>query len=184
MKGDAVGEGLPATEDTVSAGKGGGESSSVGRAGDTANPDGVGEKKPEWMFDAEGLVSKFGDELHHIYDFFTNFFMTEAARRSRITMMLLYTYLEPLVSTELMAAVTHLTDNPANAAAEIGTPTADGSTDAEAVVDGNKISDSEAVVDKSEVADANESDTFGDYRKVQELLIYLHDISEYLKRVA
>ena len=45
--------------------------------------------------------------------------MTEAARRSRITMMLLDTYLEPLVSTELMAAVTHLTDNPANAAAEM-----------------------------------------------------------------
>jgi len=186
MKGDAVGEGLPVTEDTggteepVSAGKGGGESSSVDRAGDTANPDGVGEKKPEWMFDAEGLVSKFGDELHRIFDFFSNVFMTEAARRSRITMMLLYTYLEPLVSTELMAAVTHLTDNPADAAAEIGTPTADANEAAgtDTVVDANKIADT------GTVADANESDTFDDYRKVQELLIYLHDISEYLKRVA
>ena len=186
VKGDAVGEGLPATEDTggteepVSAGKGGGESSSVDRAGDTANPDGVGEKKPEWMFDAEGLVSKFGDELHRIFDFFSNVFMTEAARRSRITMMLLYTYLEPLVSTELMAAVTHLTDNPADAAAEIGTPTADANEAAgtDTVVDANKIADT------GTVADANESDTFDDYRKVQELLIYLHDISEYLKRVA
>jgi len=198
VKGNAVGEGLPATEDTsgteepVSAGRGGGESSSVGRAGDMASPDRVGEKKPEWMFDAEGLVSKFGDELYRIYDFFSNVFMTEAARRSRITMMLLYTYLEPLVSTELMAAVTHLTDNPANAAAGTGTLTADGNeaagtdtvVDAGMVADANNVSDSEAVVDKSEVADANESDTFGDYRKVQELLIYLHDISEYLKRVA
>jgi len=150
-KENSVGEGLPATDDTsgteepLSAGGGAGESSGAGSAGDTASPDRAGEEKPEWMFDAESLVSRFGDELRRIYDFFTNAFMSEAERRSRITVMLLYTYLEPLVSTELMAAVTRLTDKPAAAAAETST-----------VADENKVAATEAALNGSKVADARE----------------------------
>ena len=164
--------------------------------------------------------------------------MSEAARRSRITVMLLYTYLEPLVSTELMAAVTRLTDKPADATAETSTAAdenkvaetgtiaykskvSDAGTNAESdmpTADGNVVVDTGTVAYKSKVADGNmvaeagtvadrgtdtgavvdaeeatedgvavdksESDTSNDYRKVQELLIYLRDIAEYLKRVA
>ena len=169
-------------------------------------------------FDAESLVLEFGDELQRIYEFFSDNTLPEAVRRSRIMVILLYTYLEPLVAIDLLTAISASTIADLDEATKGNEAIANN----EATKGNETIANNESTnhsetnannettkVDEAIAADArpanndagmsteekpqysynarpvgNDADRTDKYQTIQQLLIYLRDITDYLRRTA
>ena len=157
-------------------------------------------------FDAESLVLEFGDELQRIYEFFSDNTLPEAVRRSRIMVILLYTYLEPLVAIDLLTAISASTIADLDEATKGNETIANNESTNHSETNANNET---TKVDEAIAADArpanndagmsteekpqysynarpvgNDADRTDKYQTIQQLLIYLRDITDYLRRTA
>ena len=202
----------------------------------------VADNELDLPFDAESLVLEFGDELQRIYEFFSDNTLPEAVRRSRIMVILLYTYLEPLVAIDLLTAIsastiadldeatkgneaianneatkgnetiannesTNHSETDANNETTKGNETIannEATNHSETNANNEAIKGNEAIAADARPANndagmsmeekpqysynarpvGNDADRTDKYQTIQQLLIYLRDITDYLRRTA